>query len=300
MQKFIQHIGLLLVLVFVTMLLVFSRINGYSDAYYLKLTSDKKSNLILGTSKALQGIQPTVLQNNLHKSFYNYAFAISISPYGSIYYSSIMEKLDTEDTNQTFILAVDPWSLSSLTKNPNDSSHFREKKACLKDARNPKFAINFSYLFRYFDESFYFILKNKSTTFLHDDGWLEVTLNEDSISVNRRIAFSTSLYASKIENYHFSTLRYSYLLKTITFLQQYGSVYLVRLPVHEAMLEVENELSPNFNTIIQTAIDSSTAYFDLTSKNNDFTYTDGIHLTKESGKEVSMIISDWIWKLEQK
>jgi hypothetical protein len=190
MKKFILHILILSIAITTSILVIFSFADGHSDAFYLKFTSSKKSNLILGTSKAAQGIQPDILKSICNDEFYNYAFAIYSSPYGKVYLNSIKNKLDTQNTNQTFILAVDTWSISSLTKNPNDTLNFRENNSCVKGITNPNQKVNYQYLINFFDESYYKILRRKSTAFLHNNGWLEVTLNEDSLSIQRRMEFT--------------------------------------------------------------------------------------------------------------
>jgi len=130
---------------------------------------------------------------------------------------------------------------------------------------NPNQKINFKYLLKYFDESYYKILTKNANAFLHNNGWLE-----------------------------FSETRYQYLIKTINYLKKYGLVYLVRLPVHPDLMNLENQLMPEFNQNIFTAVRSCTNYLDMSKENGDFQYTDGVHLTKKSGKEVSEILSRWL------
>ncbi len=294
MKNFIVHIVILGLTVAISIGFIFSKADGHADAFYLKFTKGKKSNLILGTSKAAQGLQPGILGQTVGKEFYNYAFALYASPYGKAYLENIKNKLNKLDTNQVFILTVDSWSLSSTTTDPNDSLNFRENKSYMSGITNPTQKINYSYLLNYFDESYYKILTKNSIAILRDDGWLEVTLPNDLPSRKRRTSFTISGYQDKVDSYHFSTLRYQYLLKTITSLKNYGTVYLVRLPVHPTLMAIENQLMPNFNTGIQTAIDWSDGYLDLSPDNAAFQYTDGVHLTKASGKTVSEKIGSWI------
>ena len=295
MKKFLGHIAILGLALAISIGFVFSKADGYSDAFYLKFTSSKQSNLILGNSKAAQGLQPNILKQNFQKKeFYNYAFAMYSSPYGKAYYESIQKKLNTDNTDQTFILTIDPWSLCSTTKDPNDSLNFRDNNSYLAAISNPNQKINYQYLFKYFDESYYKMLTKNPTAFLHDNGWLEVTLPIDQQSMERRTGFTLNSYKDKMENYNFSSLRYTYLLKTIEYLKKYGQVYLVRLPVHQELMEIENQLMPNFDQDIQLAIDLSGGYLDMSSNNGIYEYTDGVHLTKESGRLVSEKIGEWM------
>ncbi len=294
MKKFITGIFWLGLAVAISIGFIFSKADGHADAFYLKFTGSKKSNLILGTSKAAQGLQPAIFKKILEKYFYNYAFAMYASPYGKAYLQSIEQKLNKLDTNQVFVLSVDPWSLSATTKNPDDGLNFRENKSFIAAINNPNQKVNYAYLLNYFDESYYKILTKNTTAILRDDGWLEVTLPNDLPSRKRRTSFTISGYQDKVDSYHFSALRYQYLMKTITILKNYGTVYLVRLPVHPTLMAIENQLMPNFNTGIQTATDLSDGYLDLSPDNAAFQYTDGVHLTKASGKTVSEKIGSWI------
>ncbi len=296
MKKFIGHIVVLGLALALSMGFIFSKADGNADAFYLKFTTNKQTNLILGTSKTAQGLQPESLLKTSQIDFYNYAFAMYASPYGKVYLESIKKKLDTDSKNQTFILAVDPWSLSSTTENPNDSLKFREHQSYLAAISNPNQKINLQYLFNYFDESYYKILTKNHTAFLHGNGWLEVTLPKDSFSVARRKNFTISGYQKKVNNYRFSDIRYGYLLKTIEYLKNYGNVHLVRLPVHPELMDLENLIISNFNLKMQKAIHLSMGYLDLSNENANFQYTDGVHLTKESGHEVSKRIGAWLQK----
>ena len=291
MKKFIIHISIFSFILLVAIFFVLSQANGYSDSFYLKVSSPKQSNLILGTSKAAQGIQPQILNRELKKQFFNYAFAIYASPYGEVYLNSIKDKLDTTSKDNIFILTIDVWSISSATEDPNDSMNFRENKSFLGKGINVNSSPNFKYLFTSFENKYINILLHDTVTYLHDDGWLEVSLNEGEENVKRRTNFTINSYREKIDQYHYSDVRYSYLLRTIDFLNKYGKVYLVRLPVHPGLMEVETEIIPNFNTLIESAIKVSEDYFDLTVYNQDFEYTDGVHLNKSSGEIVSTIIA---------
>jgi hypothetical protein len=275
-------------------LIILSFADGYSDPYYLKVSSPRKANLMLGTSKCAQGLQPHSMQNILNKSFYNYAFSIFVSPYGSTYLNSIKNKLDTTITDNISILAVDPWSLCSMTDDPDDSSGFRENRSFLNYLINVNQSPNYKYLVRYFEGCYYRILLKNSPALLKNDGWLDVTLNDDSMSIRQRTQFTIKTYEEKLKQYRFSDLRYTYLLKTINYLQTFGKVYLVQLPVHPNLSNIEHQLMPDFNTILQSVIEKSDGYLDLTIDNSKYTYTDGVHLDKKSGREVSEQIANWI------
>jgi hypothetical protein len=297
MKKFILHIILFSTIVFGTIFYILLLADGHSDSFYLKLTTPKKTNLIIGTSKAAQGIQPHILKETLHKDFYNYAFAIYASPYGEVYLNSIKQKLDKREKDNIFILTIDAWSICTNNEDPDNPLKFRENKSFLNDITNVCQNPNFKYLISYFEGEYNTILLKKSSTLLHDNGWLEVSLDENG--VKRRTKFTIKDYQEMINYYHFSNTRFLYLLKTIDFLNQYGKVYLVRLPVHPDLMAIEETLMPKFNKTIQPAKDKASGYLDLTLLNKDLKYTDGVHLNKSSGEQVSDIIAKWIKDLKK-
>lgn len=294
MKKFTGYSVVLFIVFIATVLIVLSQADGSADAYYLRFTTARQSSLILGTSKAAQGIQPAVLKRSLKTEMYNYSFSLSISPYGPVYLRSIKNKLDTTRKNGIFILTVDPWSISSNTADPNDSTGFRENNSCIALIENVNKKPNYKYLLHYYEGSYYQILSRNSPARLTGDGWLEVSLNEDEQSIQRRITYMVSDYREKIPQYNYSSVRLRYLLATIRFLENYGQVYLVRLPVHPELFEVEMKLMPDFDAKINEAIGESNGYLDLSDLNSSFTYTDGVHLNRKSGEEVTQRIADWI------
>src|SRR4051812_33254984 len=81
--------------------------NGKSDYFYLRFTTPPQPSLILGTSRAAQGLQPSVFnESNLAfaKPMFNFSFANNISPYGPIYLNAIKKKVSTASKNGLFIL----------------------------------------------------------------------------------------------------------------------------------------------------------------------------------------------------
>ncbi len=268
--------------------------NGYSDPFYNRFTTTKQKNLIIGTSRAAQGLQPSVFKKMLNIDISNYAFTVAHSPFGSKYLESIKKKI-TKDTGAIFIVTVDPWSISSWCESPNDSSLFRENKLSVANMKIVNWNPNWEYLFKNIQDNFYDVFNSDrfKHMYLHKDGWLEVkNIPMDSLSVNKRVKNKIRTYKEiHLPKTKFSSYRLKYLINTITFLNQYGNVILVRLPIHKSMLEIENKLMPNFDSIIEGAILESEFYLDLTKYKKNFLFTDGNHLYRPSGKEVSEIIS---------
>jgi hypothetical protein len=303
MKRFIIQSLFFVSLLAVFILALLAQADGASDPFYLRFTSNQKKNLILGTSRAAQGIQPEVLNGILKREFFNYSFTIADSPFGPSYYKSIKRKLDPITKKAIFILTIDPWSISSISKNANDTLSFRELNSCVEKTKNVNSFPNYEYLFDAFSGDFVKILQRKlrnqgetMTMFLHEDGWLEVTVPMDSLELKRRTLRKIKAYrATNLPIYKPSNLRLAYLKKTIKYLKQHGQVYLVRLPICSKMMEIENELMPDFDSkILFLSAELSAPYLDMTPFNSDFKYTDGNHLYKNSGKDVSKIIGDWI------
>ena len=71
---------------------------------------------------------------------------------------------------------------------------------------------------------------------------------------------------------------------------------MVRLPISPQLMQIENRLAPNFSNMMQLPVKRSCGFLDLTAKNSLFSYTDGVHLSKESGQIVSIEIAKWIQK----
>lgn len=278
--------------------------DGTSDAFYLRFTTPAQSSLILGTSRAAQAIQPKILhkilgKKNITNTFFNYSFTNANSPYGPVYYRSILKKLDPNTKNGIFILAVSPWSISSRASNPNDSVHFREANLFLDNTNYVNLNPNIFYLANSYTSLYYKILKNKITKpdiILHEDGWLEVNVPMDSKSFLDRLSRKVETYETEnLPFFKYSNTRFNYLSKTITYLQKHGKVFIVRLPIHQKILDIENKSMPDFNSkIIGLSIKHNVAYLNLTTSGKDYKFTDGNHIYKTSGAIITAEIAEWI------
>lgn len=273
-----------------------SRADGHTDAFYIRFTTPKQQSMILGTSRAAQGLQPTVFEQILKKDINNFAFTVSQSPFGKVYFESIKRK-HNKKAGGLFIIAVDPWSISSQCSLPNNLSQFRENQFCLNKTKIVNMNPNFFYIFSNLSGKYKNLLFQRHTDmFLHKNGWLEISnINMDSNSVAARVKRKLETYRNTIlPKTKFSSTRLQYLIKTINYLNEYGDVYLVRLPIHENMMEIEKDLMSDFDLMINEAIKFSDGYLDMTPQNSLYNYTDGNHLHKNSGKKVSQNIAKWI------
>ncbi len=300
MKTFIIQISAFSVLFFLMAFGIFSLADGNSDGHYVKFTSPRQSSLILGTSKAAQGLQPKIMNHFLgRKDIYNYSFTLGHSPYGPAYLESIKKKIKPDTQNGIFIVTVDPYSLSSQLKNPDDLASFRENGRFIEDIKFVNKNPNLEYLIWHYPKQYIYLITSKlnyvNDDFLHNDGWEEVNVSMKEEILKERISGKLKEYSKNLSSYKFSQVRYLYLEKTIHFLQQHGKVYLVRLPVSKPFLEMENSVMLNFDHIMENlSINNNIPFLNFTAESSEYEYTDGNHLYKTSGAMVSQKIAKWI------
>lgn len=297
MKKFLINTAVFLVPFLSVVLIIYQYPQGSIDNFYLRFTSPKQTSLILGSSRSAHGIVPEEINNRLEGvDIFNYSFSINQSPYGSVYFESIKKKLREDAAGtQIFILAVDPWSISSESKNPNDSTSFRELKGSLAKVNDVNSNPNYEYLIKCLDERNIKLLLNSPITKLHKDGWLEVNANMEENYLQKNIDKKIGIYVNRLSRYRFSEVRLLALKRIIRFLKERGNVYLVRLPVHDKMEKLEGQLIDDFDGLMsELSTLESVPYFNLMPLSYRFQYTDGNHLYKDSSREVSRILADLI------
>ncbi len=305
MKGFLINTIIFSTLVLGSCLTVFFMEEGQSDPFYVRFTTPEQEALITGNSRAAQGLIPSVLNEQLSKAgvksppLFNYSFTLSNSPYGKVYLNSIKKKVAGTSTGGLFIVAVDPWSISVESETPDDDSTFPEADNFLAQLEDVSSSPNIDYLLNYYPDPYYNILLRRlrpNNLFLHDDGWLEVTVKMDSGIVEKRSKSKFKQYAKNAATFKFSNTRLQYLKETIRFFQQHGEVYLVRLPIPLEMQEVERILMPDFQDKIAGVVkECQVPYYDFTVDDpQSYLYTDGNHLYKTSAKEVSNKVASWI------
>ncbi len=310
MKKFIIKILISAAIVFLIYLFTGFLADGSTDGYYLRFTSPKQNSLILGTSRAAQGLLPSVFDSVLtgylpDKGMYDFAFTDIHSRYGPVYLKAILKKINPEVKNGVYILAVDPWSVSSDTSNPNNTDKFIENSLSLAKVKSFTSSPNYEYLIKCYPANWGSIILNRiqntlynkfpahfTWSYLHDDGWLEVNIPMDSTSMAKRIAEKVKEYSDFSTIRSISSVRLNYLEKTISTLKMHGHVFLVRLPISKQMLEVERNYLPDFDYIISNiASKYQIPYINLIDESTKYVYTDGNHLYKSCGKEVSVEVA---------
>jgi len=263
-------------------------LRGQVDAFYGRFTGPPAGSLVLGTSRAAQGIRPAGLTAGLAEQFegplLNYAFTLTHSPYGPAYLASIRRKLRPGVKNGLFLVAVDPWSLS-LTgpegRYPEDNSFIGQLQQV---SQNP----NLAYLTHYQTKPLYRLWLDYATAIehLHPDGWLEVSIGTDSAQVRARTARKLQDYRLLAASQHLSDGRLQALRHTIEFLKQHGRVCVVRLPVGPALRQLEDVYQPGFDRLMrQTAATLAVPYLDYSAA--PYATTDGNHLQRAASAAFS-------------
>lgn len=271
--------------------LLVTKANGHLDPYYIRFTTPPAKSLIIGTSRAAQGMHPTIIKDELSDLGYelpllNYSFTLIHSSYGEVYLNCIKEKLDPKTKNGIFILTVDPWCISTISIE-DDHKMFLERETFMAELTEFNSKPNFEYLLDHYDNPYYMVFK-KRAIFLHDDGWLEVNIPMDSASVKKRISAKILNYKKNSINYSFSNNRFKKLKETIRFLKKHGEVWLVRLPVSPEIKMIEEDYMPDFDQKAgELTKQYNLNYINMIQESGKYQTTDGNHLHKESGKIVT-------------
>lgn len=277
------------------------------DEYYFRFTTPQAASLCLGTSRAAQCINPDVINRSLNlgekRSLINHSFTVGTSPYGPNYLSEIKKKTKPDSQNGIFILCVDPRSLGADTSNREDKEElFIERDRFVGNLQSSSVNPNLEYLHKYwfnrivpFEKIFKKLMGYSNQQRLHRNGWLEISVAMDSESVAKRKRFTLARSKKNTKKVAFSDTRLKYLEKMISFLQNKGQVYLVRLPVSKEAALIERETFPQFDQRIQQiAKKFSCPYFNIHIHSGAYQTTDGAHLYKKAGNLVSQHICDSI------
>ncbi|MCX6200117.1 MAG: hypothetical protein NTY88_13025 [Bacteroidetes bacterium] len=271
---------------------------GYFDVFYHRIASSKQKSLIIGSSRAAQGLIPEVFNQKIKTKnalpVFNFAFTVAASPFGLNYLNSIKEKVEDNVTDGLFIVTIDPWCVSS---DPGEIAHgytreadFNIYKTWLKNV-NP----NVDYIIRENRRLGDLLFLHERKLLVHKDGWLEVTIPMDKISIEARTKSKLAEYLKHKQEYVESKARWKYLKETIAYLQTKGNVILVRLPIETRMIAIENSFSPYFSRKIQLlSTDMRVPFFDMHPLSPKLIFNDGNHISKVSAYQISEILADTI------
>ena len=75
----------------------------------------------------------------------------------------------------------------------------------------------------------------------------------------------------------------------------YGKVFVVRLPVCNEMKDIENNLIPHFNSMVDSLTNRlAVKYINYNDSLSNYHFIDGNHLYKKSSKEISINLSTYL------
>jgi hypothetical protein len=270
--------------------------DGYTDNYYLRVSSPRQASLVVGTSRAAQGIVPEELDARalgFGGALYNFAFTSANSRYGKVYLGVIERKLVRAPGGAPglFLLEVSPLSISAEkggVKPLREEETFLAKLHLLSTNPNPEYPL-------YVPERGYDIidrnvrrLRGRTRLLLHEDGWLEVTPDPNPARFATLLATKLVDYGKTFAASEPSEERREYLRRTVALFARHGRPVLVRLPVDPGLAALERAYMPGFDAeMASLAREQHATYIDLSDLNASVFTTDGNHLRRDSARQVT-------------
>jgi hypothetical protein len=281
---------------------------GYVDMYYPKFTQ-RGGNLILGLSRADQGIVPAILQEELKSE--NYAetyvnFASNQSFYGEVYLNAVKEKLDQSVANGLFVLSVTPGCFTA-PKSAGEKEIVRmDEYTIMGKADNFTSNPNYNYIVNCYGEPLYNALHNFTVwenLKSHQDGWNEVSMTSQQMKIEEKDidiwkSQNLTFYNRKVRTETFKAHRENSFEETIRFLKKHGVVFLVRLPADPDIIALENENWANFDQQMERiARDHNISYLNYSMGFEGFRTYDGSHMPSESARMFTRLLATDIKKI---
>ena len=273
----------------------------FVDTNYNKFTQEAGS-LILGLSRANEGISPFIIEEELKDyNFFNKPlinFALNEAHFGEIYYEAIKKKIETR--NGIFILSISPGNFTAPLGLDDRKVLEYDERLTLGKINNFTASPNYNYIINTYGASLYngfHSLDQWNHRVSHLNGWNEIRLEShiDTIT-NKDIEYWKSLtfkfYNQKIKTEQLSTYRYNYFIKTIAYLKTKGKVFLTRMPSDKAILKFEDNHWANFDFEMDSIAKSyHIPYFNYSQQSNNYKTYDGSHMESESAKKFSKKLS---------
>lgn len=305
MKRFLLHIGIWGALLATTFGAVIAYHAGpRTDVFYNRFTQPKSSSLILGSSRAAQGISPQNMEMGNAAAIFNYAFTYYNSPYGACYLASAKKKFSHKNGGTT-ILEVNPFILSNYRRNmESDTEVFEECETAPSNMWMVNVDPNFEYMIRNYADDLRTLTGIKPRAFasyLHNDGWLEVEMPFDTAYFKKNTEEKVNNYNELVPKMKPSDARWKAFKETVSYFKTYGKVYLVRVPVSPEMEMIEKNYYPTFQSeVMAFAKRNRVEYLDYFHLNDSLYFTDGNHLHRESAKHFSKILGEEIKNTEGK
>ncbi|WP_203258684.1 hypothetical protein [Hyunsoonleella ulvae] len=274
----------------------------YVDPHYYKFTQ-KSNNLILGLSRANEGISTYITDSELfnfkesNSAFVN--FALNEAHFGSVYLNAIKAKISDMD-NGIFIMSVSPGNFTSPKRFiKNEQITEFDKTLTIGKINNFTSNPNYNYIIKTYPASLYNALhvnEQWPNRISHENGWNEIRLNtKKSIITDKDIDHWKSLnykfYEDKAKNEIISSYRKDYFIETIEFLKEKGILVLVRMPCDKYFLDFENNYWPNFNSYIDSISKAyNLKFLNYSETNNTYRTYDGSHFESNSAIKFTKVL----------
>jgi hypothetical protein len=302
MNRFLLRLLVFSIFPLMTLYGIFLLDNGTADPFYRRVIGGKKKSLVIGTSKAAQGIVPSVLNAKLglaeENELYNFSFTNIHSPFGESYNYAIQKKLFEDIKDGIFIVTVDPWSISAAKSAPNDRLMMEDDKLFLGKLSSFSSPINLEYLLRFYINSYYEIplryFANNTMT-LTEDGWLMATPLIEQKRYSRFYESKVNEYKERANRVKFSEYRFYRFTSLIDFLKKKGAVYVIVMPIDEKFYVIEKSVLPEMvNQLEQFCKSSGIPFKDFSSDNSSYKFVDGVHLDYKTASVFSNDLANWI------
>lgn len=276
---------------------------GSVDMHYSKL-NQKAGSLVLGISRAHDGISPKVLKSELkgldiNDSIVNFAFDKFQSPYGKIYLNAVRKKIRTSKGNGVFILSVSPGSFTTPKKVSDERIIEIDQRMSIGKIENFTENPNYDYIINCYAKSLYTAFvdnSNFTNQVSHPDGWNEVQREvSNHIITQEESAFLKGqmvVYLGRFENEVLSKHRLNNFVETIQFLKKKGHVAVVRMPAEKEIIALENKFWPGFSKKFDSiSKNQQVPFLDYSAIDGYETY-DGSHMFSESAKKFSKVLAE--------
>jgi len=308
MKLFLVKIGLFFLLFGATYLFFMNKLsNSYVDENYNKFTQEA-GGLIIGLSRANHGLSPDILETKLEefkfeKPLINFAIDHGQTQFGELYLNSIKRKLKHNGTKGLYILSVSPGSFTAPKNMDAIEVKDLDQKRILGKINTLTEHPNFDYISNCYPHSLYNAMypTNKWDNLVaHTNGWNEVKLKSATHTISKQDIKewkqqAIDYYKKSLQEEVYNANRFQYFIKTISYLKEKGTVVLIRMPIDQDMLLLENETWFDFNKKIDSVAENqNVVYFDYSEKLADYQTFDGSHLLSESAQQFTEKLSEAI------
>jgi hypothetical protein len=251
-----------------------------------KVSGEPCQNMIIGTSRVAQTLMPSILESELGVPFHNFAFDAGATPYCDAYFHAITKKLDRETKNGLFILSMDPFGFTAFRDSITGATIYPQEKASIGKQITFNGTKNIEYLIRDYHKGWGQMVWTKylypSNVVAQPDGWVDVVCPIDSITINKRKQSRIRTKKKELKDAYISHEQKMAFRQLVSWLQQRGKVYLVRLPVDPEYYAMEESWYPDFKNFADSIqMEFQIPYFNMQDEYSFVTFNDGHHINRK-------------------